>query len=346
MRVFVTGSEGYIGCLLCRLLEKEGHRVHGIDSGFFRCNLLEGDYGESAVQAGQDSRELSAGALAGFDAMVHLAELSNDPLGQLNPLVTHEINHWASVRLARICQKAGVKRFVYSSSCSVYGRAGSEVKDESSPVDPRTTYAHCKVLVERDVSALADRDFTTTFLRNATAYGVSPSMRFDTVVNDLAGQAWATGQINLLSDGSPWRPLVHVDDICRAIACVLNAPREAVHNQVFNVGSTEENFRVRDIAKMVAETFPEADVTTGSSNGDSRSYRVSFSKIASRLPGYTSRWSLRAGLQDLKRCFREVGLGEKEFQYRPYTRLRQLRYLLEKGLVDKRLFWTNREYSS
>jgi nucleoside-diphosphate-sugar epimerase len=216
---------------------------------------------------------------------VHLAELSNDPLGQLSPHITYAINHQGSVALARLCKAAGVPRFVYTSSCSVYGiGGGSEYKTETSTPQPQTAYAECKVLVERDVSALADATFSPTFLRNATAYGPSPRMRFDLVLNNLAGLAWTTKRIHMTSDGTPWRPLVHVLDICEAIACTLEAPREAIHNEIFNVGKTSENYQVREIAEIVAEVFPGCDLVFGTSDGDNRSYRVSFDKIATHLP--------------------------------------------------------------
>jgi nucleoside-diphosphate-sugar epimerase len=239
-----------------------------------------------------------------------------------------------------MAKKTGVSRFIYTSSCSVYGAGSGEFKDEHSPVNPQTAYAACKVLVERDVSALADDNFTPTFLRNATAYGPSPRMRFDLVLNNLAGLAWTTRQIKLTSDGSPWRPLVHVRDIAHAIACVLEAPREAVHNELFNVGATEENYQVKDIAQIVSETFPGCALTFGNSDGDNRSYRVCFDKIHSKLPGFRRRNALADGARELLALFQQIGMSRETFEFRAYTRLKQLEYLLKTGHIDDQLFWT------
>jgi nucleoside-diphosphate-sugar epimerase len=278
--------------------------------------------------------------LAGFDALIHLAELSNDPLGALNPEITFEINHLGSVRLARLCKQVGIPRFVYTSSCSVYGAGANGYRTEESEVLPQTAYARCKVLVERDVSALADDDFSPTFLRNATAYGPSPRMRFDIVVNNLSGLAWTAKEIRLTSDGTPWRPLVHVLDICGAIASTVEAPRDLVHNETFNVGHTQENYRVREIAEIVAETFPGCGLSIGNSDGDNRSYRVSFDKIHERLPGFTCRFVTSDGARQLLDTFTRVGLTADVFQSRPFTRLHQLQHLIDTKQVDSRLFWS------
>jgi nucleoside-diphosphate-sugar epimerase len=283
-------------------------------------------------------RQVTEADLAGADAIVHMAELSNDPLGQLSPSVTYEVNHQGSVRLAQMAKAAGVSRFVYMSSCSVYGVASGEV-DEQSSVDPQTAYAECKAFVERDVSALADDSFSPTFLRNATAFGASPRMRFDIVLNNLAGLAWTTREIAMTSDGSPWRPLVHALDISQAIWRVLEAPRELVHAEVFNVGSSEQNYRVRDIAEVVATEFPGCRVTFGDSGGDNRSYRVSFDKIANKLPGYQCQWDAARGAEQLHRVFQAVALDEQTFAGRGHTRLKQLQHLISTGQLDERLFW-------
>jgi nucleoside-diphosphate-sugar epimerase len=271
---------------------------------------------------------------------VHMAELSNDPLGQLAPDITYDINHVGSIRLAEEAHRAGVKRFVYMSSCSVYGVAEGDYVDEESPVNPQTAYAVCKTLVERDVQKLAGDNFSPTFLRNATAYGASPHMRFDIVLNNLAGLAWTTKKIAMTSDGTPWRPLVHGLDIVRAIRAVLEAPREAVHNQIFNVGDTSHNYRVREIAEIVAETFPGCTVSFGASGEDNRSYRVSFDKIRRHLPDFHCAWDARRGARQLYSLFKRIEMSSEVFEYRTFTRLKQLEYLLRTRQIDKNFYWT------
>jgi nucleoside-diphosphate-sugar epimerase len=288
----------------------------------------------------KDLRDVSAADFAGLDAVLHLAELSNDPLGENKPEVTYQINHQGSVRIAELAKAAGVPRFVYASSCSVYGVGAGEFLDETSPVNPQTAYARCKVLVERDVAQLADRSFCAVFLRNATAYGPSPRMRFDIVLNDLCARAFTTHRISMTSDGTPWRPVVHVEDICHAFACALEAPAEAVNGEVFNVGSTAENYRIRELAEIVAAEFPGCELSVGPSGGDNRSYRVSFDKIAARLPGFACRWTARDGAAELHRLFKRIEFDEATHQFRAYTRLKQLRYLSRTGQIDDRFFWT------
>ncbi|HEX5963128.1 MAG TPA: SDR family oxidoreductase [Gemmatimonadales bacterium] len=340
MRVLVTGADGYLGALLAPALAQHGHEVTGLDTGFYREGCLYGaPHRFTAIQA--DTRSIEAEHLAGYDAVVHLAELSNDPLGQLNPALTYRINHQASVRLAQLCRAAGVARFVYSSSCSVYGVVdGDEVKTEQSSVRPQTAYAECKVLVERDVACLASEEFSPVFLRNATAYGPSPRMRFDIVLNNLAGLAWTTREIAMTSDGTPWRPLVHTLDICQAVACVLDAPREAIHGQIFNVGDDAENYQVREIAAIVADVFPGCGVRFGTKGADNRSYRVSFAKIRQHLPTFECRRNAGLGARQLLEIFQAIGLSRDTFEGRPYTRLKQLEHLLAVGALDADLFWT------
>jgi nucleoside-diphosphate-sugar epimerase len=277
--------------------------------------------------------------LRGYDAVVHLAELSNDPLCEFDESSTYDINHRGSVALAEKAKAAGVRRFVYTSSCSVYGAAGDEEKAETSQVNPQTAYARCKVLVERDVSGLADKSFAPTFLRNATAYGASPRMRFDIVLNNLAGLAWTTKCIRMTSDGTPWRPLVHVQDISDAILAVLEAPAENVCGEVFNVGDDAQNYRVRDIVDTVAETFPGCSVEIGKNNGDNRSYRVSFRKIREHLPGFRCRWDVRRGAAELRGVFEAIAMGEQTFNDPAFTRLKQLRHLLATKQLDAALYW-------
>ncbi|NTV10997.1 MAG: SDR family oxidoreductase [Zoogloea sp.] len=344
MKILVTGTEGYIGHRLAPILMQFGHEVAGLDSGFYRdgCLYLDPHAMPDAPRTMfKDLRTVAPRDFEGFDAVVHLAELSNDPLGQNRPEVTFRINHEGSLRIARAARQAGVKRFVYASSCSVYGfGSGSEFVDENSPTNPQTAYAQCKVNVERDLAPLADGDFCVTFLRNATAYGPSPRMRFDIVLNDLCALAWTRKKIAMLSDGSPWRPIVHIEDIIQAIRCTLEAPADAVNGEIFNVGATAENYRIRDIAQVVAETFPGCEVSVGPSGGDNRSYRVSFDKIGSRLPGFACRWTARAGAEELRRLFERIDFGPQEHGFRAFTRLSQLKHLQRTGQVDQDLFWS------
>lgn len=340
MKVLVTGTDGYIGALLGPLLLERGHDVLGLDTGFFRNGWL---YSSGSVRfpptLNKDTRRVVEEDLRGFDAVVHMAELSNDPLGQLSPTVTHEINYKGSVELARKCKKAGVSRFVYTSSCSVYGVGSDEYKTEESETNPQTSYSECKVLVEREVSKLAEDEFSPTFLRNATAYGPSPRMRFDLVLNNLAGLAWTTRQIRMTSDGTPWRPLIHVLDICEAIACALQAPRGAVHNQVFNVGDNTENYKVKEIAEIVSRVFPGCELAFGTDHGDTRSYRVSFDKIRTRLPGFRCRRNALTGAEELRELFERISMPRETFESRAFARLRQLEHLIKTQQVDDHFFW-------
>ncbi len=271
--------------------------------------------------------------------MVHLAELSNDPLGKLNPTITYEINHQGSLHLARLSKQVGIKRFVYASSCSVYGLGSDDFKTEESDINPLTAYAECKAMVERDVTAMADDDFSPTFLRNATAYGASPRIRFDVVLNNLSGMAWTTKKIALTSDGRPWRPLVHILDISQAFARVLEAPRELIHGQIFNVGDTEENYRVVEIAKTVADVFPGCELTIGTSDQDDRSYRVNFDKIKNTLPGFECQWTAKKGAEELCEIFDTIKMAADTFEFRAFTRLKQLQYLISTEQIDNHFYW-------
>lgn len=348
MKILVTGTDGYIGSLLVPTLVERGHTVTGLDTGFYRDGWLydDGAARPMADKLQKDVRAVSAEDLKGVEAVVHLAELSNDPLGQHDEENTYAINHRASVRLAELCKEQGIERFVYTSSCSVYGAQYADVlKTETDSINPQTAYAHCKALVERDVSALADEAFSPTFLRNATAYGPSPRMRFDIVLNNLAGLAWTMGELRLTSDGTPWRPLVHVQDICRAIACTLEAPRPAVHNEIFNVGATDENYQVREMAEFIDEVLPGCPVSTGHSDGDSRSYRVSFEKIQSQLPGFQCEHTAREGAEELIRLFDRISLSRETFEFRAFTRLDQLEHLIDTGQIDDQFFWKQSSYA-
>ena len=340
MKILITGAEGYIGTLLAPFLLERGYEVVSLDTGFYREGWL---YRHGVAMfppcINKDIRHITEEDLQGFDTVIHLAELSNDPLGQHTPEITYQINHVGSVKLAGLCKKVGITRFIYTSSCSVYGIGSDDYKTEYSKTNPQTAYAKCKVLVERDVSAMADDDFSPTFLRNATAYGPSPRMRFDIVLNNLAGLAWTTGEVKMTSNGTPWRPLVHVLDICEAIVAVLEAPREVVHNQIFNVGSTEENYRVSEIAQIVAETFPECTITLGTNDGDKRSYRVSFDKIHTQLPGFQCRRNATVGALQLYAVFERISMSYDMFAFRAYTRLQQLEHLISTRQIDDQFFW-------
>jgi len=339
MRVLLTGSEGYLGCLLGPELIREGHDVVGVDTGFYKQGWLYRGVDRTVYTIDGDVRRLTVDDLRGFDAVVHMAELSNDPLGDLIGDVTYDVNHKGSVRLAELAKQAGVERFIYMSSCSVYGIADGTV-DETSPLNPQTAYGICKGLVERDVAALADDRFSPTFMRNATAFGASPRMRFDIVLNNLSGLAWTTHEITMTSDGSPWRPLVHALDIGKAIRCVLAAPRERVHAEVFNVGSDDQNYQVRDIAGRVAAAFPGCTTSFGASGADNRSYRVDFSKISSQLPGFACDWDADKGARQLAHIFKSIDLDVETFTGRGHTRLKQLEHLLRTHQLDEQLFWT------
>ncbi len=339
MKLLVTGSDGYIGVLLTSMLLERGHRVLGVDTGFYRDGWLYDGPVRMPAGISEDIRNLAEGNLKDFDAVIHLAELSNDPLGQLNPTVTYQINYVGSLNLARMCKEAGVPRFIYTSSCSVYGVASDGYKSEESEPTPQTAYARCKVLVEHSVGKMADDNFSPTFLRNATAYGASPRMRFDLVLNNLAGLAWTRGEIKMTSDGTPWRPLVHVLDICDAVICTLEAPREIIHNQVFNIGHTTQNYQVREIAEIISSAFPGCKTSFGANGKDNRSYRVLFDKIHACFPGFRSQRDAAAGTRELRDLFEKIRLSREDFEFRAFTRVKQLEHLLKTQQIDENLFW-------
>ncbi|HTD65673.1 MAG TPA: SDR family oxidoreductase [Candidatus Limnocylindria bacterium] len=339
MKVFVTGSDGYLGSLLTPLLMQNGHEVTGCDTGFYNESSLFNDRLPRPKTLSKDVREINEEDLRGHDAIVHMAELSNDPAGELAPNITYEINHLGSVRLARLAEIAKVPRFVYMSSCSVYGVADSDFVDERSPTNPQTVYAICKTLVERDVRALANDKFSPTFLRNATAYGASPRMRFDIVLNNLCGLAWTTREIKMTSDGTPWRPLVHGLDIAQAILCVLTAPRAMIHSQVLNVGDTQHNWRVRELAEIIAEVFDGCRLSFGAPGADNRSYRVNFDKIHALLPAFACEWNAELGARQLRALFSRIQMTFETFQTRSFTRLTMLEHLLRTGQIDADFFW-------
>ena len=339
MRVLVTGCHGYIGSVLVPMLLGEGHLVHGLDCDWFEpCTLFAG--GPEAPSKQIDLRDVRASDLESFDAVIHLAALSNDPLSNLDPELTYQINHRAAVRLAKLARQAGVERFLVSSSCSSYGSAGDEFLTEEADLNPVTPYGHSKVLADRDISLLANDDFSPVFLRNATACGVSPRLRLDLVLNDVVASACTTGRIEIRSDGTPWRPVVHVEDICAAFTAALDAPRAAVHNQAFNVGRTEENYRVNEMAEIVAEVVPGSRVEYApGGTSDKRCYRVDCSKIGRLLPGWRPRWTVHRGVEQLVEAYQTHSLSVADISSARFVRLRRLRELLDGGRLDSDLRW-------
>lgn len=340
MRVLMTGHDGYIGAVLAPFLRDEGHDVVGLDTGYYH-DCAFGDDATRIPVIDADLRDVRRADLDGFDAVIHLAALSNDPVGDLNPNCTYDINQRASLRLARLAKESGIRRFLFSSSCSVYGASSpDDVLDEHATFAPITPYAESKVAVEHDLVGLADDAFSPTFLRNATVYGVSPRLRGDVVVNNLVGWAVTTGKVHLKSDGSPWRPLVHIEDVCRAFSAILVAARESVHAEAFNVGREGENYRIGTVAKMVQRAVSGSELSFAEGAGpDPRCYRVDFGKISRLVPGFRPTWNVERGIDQLREAYREIGLTQSDLEGPRFSRVRSILRLLEEGRLDSDLRW-------
>lgn len=342
MRVLVTGHKGYIGTVLVPMLLNAGHEVIGFDSDLYS----ESTFGDPSAlvdvpEIVKDIRDATLDDVRGVDAVMHLAGLSNDPLGDLNPELTFEINHRASVKLAQLAKEAGVQRFIFSSSCSNYGAAGDNWINEDSALNPVTPYGQSKVMVERDVMPLADASFSPTFLRNATAFGVSPRLRFDLVLNNLVAWAFTTGRVFIKSDGTPWRPIVHIEDISRAFLAVLEAPRDQIHNEIYNIGRTEDNYQVRELADIVHDTVPGCVIEYDPDGGpDKRCYRVNFDRVTKLLPSFKPVWDARKGAQELYEAYQRVGLKLEDFEGDRYKRIAQIKHQMRAGRLGDDLRWT------
>ena len=339
MKVLVTGNNGYIGPIIVGRLNELGHETVGLDTMYYR-GCGPADPALPSRQIVKDIRKVEPKDLDGIDAVMHLAALSNDPIGELNPALTADINFRASLNLAKLAKDAGVRRFIFSASCSMYGAGDEGWLTEESGFNPQSAYAHSKVDSEREISRLADDGFSPVFLRNATAYGLSPQHRVDLVVNNLVGWARTTGKIKIMSDGTPWRPVVHIEDIARAFTACLTAPGEAIHGHAFNVGRNEDNYQIKDIAFTVRKLVPGAEVELLNMNpSDTRTYRVDFSKIKQTLPDFTPRWNLERGIMQLYEAYRNMTLTLDDFEGRRFIRIKQLRYLKEKKKLDENLYW-------
>jgi nucleoside-diphosphate-sugar epimerase len=339
-RVLITGHNGYLGSVMAPYLASQGHEVAGLDTGYFEDCSLVPDGGEiEAIRV--DIRELRPEHLAGVDAVIHLAALSNDPIGNLDQTWTEDINTKGSVRLAELAKAAGVRRFLFSSSCIMYGASEAAYCDEKVPLDPKTTYAKSKADSEALIEQLADESFSPVFLRNGTVYGVSPRMRFDTVLNSLTGSGFTSGTVTVLGDGTPWRPVVHVQDVARAFQAALEAPAEDIHNQAFNTGAAHLNHQIADLANIVGSILPDCKVEIlGSSDADQRTYRADFSKFARTFPSFEFLWNARSGSEEMVAAFRRIGLTADDFKDAKFTRLRWLRHLLDTEALDGSLRWT------
>lgn len=337
MKILITGIDGYIGSVLRRILQARGHNVSGIDTGYYQD-------GKKTISSPniirEDIRNVSESQIKGFDTVIHLADLSNDPLGMIDEKITREINFQAAVTFAKKSKNAGVTRYVYSSSCSVYGNHTEYPADEKSRTAPQTMYARCKLDVEREISTLADDSFSPVFLRNSTVYGISPQMRFDLVINRLVADAYLYNSIIIDNGGDQWRPLIHIRDVCRAFACSAEAPKGAIHNEVFNVGARDGNFQISQIGELIREEFPECQIEHGKIlAADSRSYQVSFEKIHKKLPGFYCEYSARSGIQELHTHFKQSNFTEAYYTKLQHTRVKQIKHLLQSYQLDSHYFW-------
>jgi len=340
-KILVTGNQGYIGIILTEELLKNGYDVIGIDTNFYNDKYFyDFKLNKDINQIKKDIRNINLEDLKGINAIIHLAALSNDPLGELNPNLTDIINFQSSIKLAKLAKKAKISRYLFSSSCSVYGGAKKQILTENSPLNPLSAYAVSKVKVEKGLSKLSNSEFSPVFLRNATAFGSSPNMRFDLVVNNLMGWGYTTKEINILSDGKAWRPNVHIRDISNAFIAVLKASRDEIHNEVFNVGQNSENYQVKDIAQEIENVMTDCEIKIlGKDNPDQRNYNVNFDKIKTKLKNFKPEWTLKKGIIELFKIFEKVNLTYDMFQNKKFTRLKQLKYLLENKLIDENLFW-------
>ncbi len=339
MKILLTGIDGYIGTILGQELIKAGHSVVGLDTGYYSDAWLYDmpDFERPEVIK-KDIRDVNKEDLVGFDAVVHLSELSNDPVGENDPEVTYQINHIGTKNLATLVKEAGVRRFIYFSSCSVYG-ASDNIVDETSPVNPLTAYAKSKIMNEEFLQKIADDNFSPIIFRNATVYGPSPRLRFDLVVNNLSGLAYTTKEIKMDSDGAPWRPFIHILDVCQAVLIALTTPRELIHNQIVNIGDTNSNYQIKDIAEVIKNTFPGCSVSLNKNGADKRNYRVNFDKIKKVLPGFSCKYDVATGAGQLLDVFEKAHLSYEDFMSRNYTRLKQIKYLRENNKIDNSFYW-------
>ncbi len=340
MKVLVTGHRGYIGSVLVPMLLARDHEVHGFDTDLFRACSFDGELATIPEVIG-DVRDIEIDVVKGYDAIIHLAGLSNDPLGDYNPNLTEDINHQGSVRIAKLAKEAGVERFLFASSCSNYGGGGQDFLDENASFNPVTPYGVSKVAVEGSVGPMADDSFSPTFLRASTAYGMSPRIRFDLVVNNLTAWAFCTGEVHLKSDGSPWRPLVHVEDIARAYIAIMEEDREIVHGRAFNVGTTTENYIIREVAEIVHDVVPNCEI--GFAEGaepDLRCYRVDCNLLSRTVHGFKPQWTVRRGVEQLLEAYQRVGLTLDDFEGPRFKRIGHVKQLLDSGRLDNTLRWS------